>query len=217
MSDWLIDLSVGNPQARFLFAHGAGAPMDSEFMAFLAAAVAASGIEVVRFEFPYMAERRETGKRRPPNPMPQLQEAFAAQIEHWLNEGDGLPLFIGGKSMGGRVASLLADARFAAGGIGGLVCLGYPFHPRGKPERLRTEHLAELQCPALIVQGTRDPLGDAEEVPGYSLSDSIGLQWLEDGDHDFKPRRASGFKREDHWARAAELVAGFIQWRLRES
>ncbi|AOS97544.1 Alpha/beta hydrolase family protein [Microbulbifer aggregans] len=217
MSEWLVDRPTGEPRARFLFAHGAGAPMDSDFMSALAGTVSAQGIEVVRFEFPYMQERRQSGKRRPPNPMPQLQKAFAAQIDHWLSQEDGLPLFIGGKSMGGRVASLLADARFAAGQLYGLVCLGYPFHPRGKPERLRTEHLADLQCPALVVQGTRDPLGNAEEVAGYGLSESISVVWLEDGDHDFKPRKASGFTLEGHWQAAAKHVAEFIQKQLRGS
>lgn len=214
MSEWLIDRPVAEPRARFLFAHGAGAAMDSDFMTALSRELSERGIEVVRFEFPYMVERRETGKRRPPNPMPQLQEAFTAQIDHWLGVDDRLPLFIGGKSMGGRVASLLADARFTAGELQGLVCLGYPFHPRGKPERLRTEHLADLQCPALIMQGTRDPLGNAEEVAGYSLSAQIAVTWLEDGDHDFKPRKASGFTREAHWEDAAEQVADFILQRL---
>ncbi|WP_237068398.1 alpha/beta family hydrolase [Microbulbifer guangxiensis] len=217
MNDWLVDRPAGKPLARFLFAHGAGAPMDSDFMDALSGALCGHGIEVVRFEFPYMVERRESGKRRPPNPMPQLQEAFLAQVDHWLEKEDGLPLFIGGKSMGGRVASLMADACFAKGQIRGLVCLGYPFHPQGKPERLRTEHLEELQCPTLIVQGTRDPLGSAGEVAGYSLSGQIALGWLEDGDHDFKPRKVSGFTREAHWQAAAERVAGFIREQLRES
>lgn len=208
MPDFLRDTPAGTVRARFLFAHGAGAPMDSDFMQAISAGLCGRGIEVLRFEFPYMTQRRSGGSRRPPNPMPQLLDCFRAQVEK--AGGQGVPLFIGGKSMGGRVASLLADELFQNGEVAGVACLGYPFHPRGKPERLRTEHLLELECPALVVQGSRDPLGNRSEVAGYGLPDSIGIQWLEDGDHDFKPRRASGFTREQHWHSAVEAVAGFI-------
>lgn len=209
MPDLLIDRPK-QPRARFLFAHGAGAPMDSDFMQAFATGLCARGIEVLRFEFPYMAERRRGGSKRPPNPMPQLLDCFREQIESATGRGDGLPLAIGGKSMGGRAASLLAQAYFDSGDVAGLVCLGYPFHPRGKPDRLRTEHLLHLNCPALIVQGSRDPLGSADEVADYGLPDSIRIEWLEDGDHDFRPRRASGFTREQHWQAAVDVVAGFL-------
>jgi len=215
MPELLVDRPA-RPRARFLFAHGAGAAMDSDFMQAMAAGLCACGIEVVRFEFPYMAERRSGGGRRPPNRMPQLLDCFRAQIEGAVGKGDGLPLAIGGKSMGGRVASLLAQEYFDSGDVTGLVCLGYPFHPRGKPDKLRTEHLLSIRCPTLVVQGSRDPLGSADEVAGYGLPDSIRIEWLEDGDHDFKPRRASGFTREQHWRAAVDLVAGFIR-PLRES
>jgi predicted alpha/beta-hydrolase family hydrolase len=119
-------------------------------------------------------------------------------------------LIIGGKSMGGRVASMIADAAFAEGRIAGLLCLGYPFHPVGKPEQLRTAHLAGLQTPALIVQGMRDPFGTPEEVAGYTLSPAIEILWLEDGDHDLKPRKSiSGFTAADHLRRMAERVAAW--------
>jgi predicted alpha/beta-hydrolase family hydrolase len=116
-------------------------------------------------------------------------------------------LVIGGKSMGGRIASLIADEA----GVAGLVCLGYPFHPVGKPDRLRVAHLATLTTPTLIVQGTRDPFGTREEVAGYALSDAIKIHWLEDGDHDFKPRKASGHTQQQHWHDAVAAVAGFIE------
>ncbi len=209
MSDLLID-RPGQPRARFLFAHGAGAPMDSDFMQAIAAGLGARGIEVVRFEFPYMAERRSGGGRRPPNPMPQLQACFRERIESAIGKGDELPLTIGGKSMGGRVASLLAQEYFNRGQVAGLVCLGYPFHPRAKPDKLRTEHLLDLSCPALFVQGSRDPLGSVDEVAGYGLPESIRIEWLEDGDHDLRPRRASGFTREQHWQSAVDAVAAFL-------
>jgi len=199
--------SPTSPRARFLFAHGAGAPMDSGFMQVLAQGLCDQGVEVVRFEFPYMAQRRTGGSKRPPDRMPLLQECFREQIERF--SGD-LPLFIGGKSMGGRVASLLADESFAEDLIVGLTCLGYPFHPQGKPDKLRTEHLKDISCPALIVQGNRDPLGNRVEVEAYGLADAIEIKWLEDGDHDFKPRRASGFTQMEHWQTAVEVVAQFM-------
>ena len=104
------------------------------------------------------------------------------------------------------MASLVADEL----GVKGLVCLGYPFHPQGKPERLRTAHLAELQTPTLIVQGTRDALGNREEVEGYTLSSAIRLHWLEDGDHDLKPRVKSGFTHDQHLRDCVEEVAAFV-------
>jgi predicted alpha/beta-hydrolase family hydrolase len=98
-------------------------------------------------------------------------------------------------------------------GVRGLVCLGYPFHPPGKPEQLRTAHLAGLRTPALIVQGSRDALGAREEIAGYSLAPSIRLLFLEDGDHSFKPRALSGVTLEENLARAIEAVAGFVRER----
>lgn len=216
MIEMLVDRPEGKAAARFLFAHGAGAPMDSEFMQAIAAGLCARGIEVLRFEFPYMAERRSGGGKRPPNKMEVLLDCYREQIRELATGREKLPLFIGGKSLGGRVASLLAGEVYRQGHIDGLVCLGYPFHPRGKPDKLRTEHLYSLDCPALFVQGTRDPLGNFDEVAGYRLPDSIRFEWLEDGDHDFKPRRASGFTREQHWRAAVAAAADFIL-RSRES
>ena len=111
--------------------------------------------------------------------------------------------------MGGRVASMVADELHAAGKIAGLLCLGYPFHPPAKPEQLRTEHLAGLKTPTLICQGTRDEFGTRDEVSGYALSDRIEILWLEDGDHDLKPRKSvSGFSAADHLKTVAEKVSG---------
>ena len=214
MSDnWLVSRPDEEPSAWFLFAHGAGAPMDSEFMQAQAELLAAQGVGVVRFEFPYMEERRESGKRRPPNKMDVLLASFQAQIERAGEELSAAPLFIGGKSMGGRVASMLAQENFEQGKVAGAVCLGYPFHPPGKPEKLRTEHLVSLTCPTLILQGTRDKLGNREEVAGYPLASAIELCWLEDGDHDFKPRKASGFSQQQHWQAAADRAAVFMRAR----
>ena len=205
--DFLFD---GPEDARvtILLAHGAGAPMDSASLTATAAALAANGLRVARFEFGYMAARRtEVGRKPPPRAdtlIPEYIEAVDA-----LGPTDG-PLIIGGKSMGGRVASMAADALCEARRITGLLCLGYPFHPPAKPAQLRTKHLAALRTPTLIVQGTRDEFGTREEVAAYSLSPAIELLWLEDGDHDLKPRKAiSGFTTAGHLKTMADAVAGW--------
>ncbi len=158
----------------------------------------------MRFEFPYMAKRREDGKRRGPDRMSILQATWKQVLE---GLGGGERWVIGGKSMGGRVASRVADEV----GARGVVCLGYPFHPPGKPENLRTAHLESLRTPALVLQGTRDTMGSRGEVEGYSLSDSIRIEWLEDGDHSLKPRKKSGHSAEEHLARAGQLAAEFVK------
>ena len=189
-----------------LLAHGAGAPMDSAAMSAVAAALAAAGLRVARFEFAYMAARR-TGARKPPPRAERLIPEYRAAIAALGATG---PLLIGGKSMGGRVASLVADELNATGAVTGLVCLGYPFHPTGRPDQLRTAHLATLATPTLICQGTRDPFGTAEEVAGYILSPAIEVLWLADGDHDLKPRkRETGLTPADHLATVAAAVAAF--------
>lgn len=187
----------------FLFAHGAGGAMDTPFMDRVAKAMGERGIRVVRFEFPYMAARREGGKRGAPDRQPALLDSWRRVIQE---HGGGANVVIGGKSMGGRMASLIADEMH----VRALVCFGYPFHPPGKPAQLRTAHLEHLRTPTLIVQGTRDPFGTREEVAAYPLSPAIRVEWLEDGDHSFKPRKASGFTEAAHLARAAELAAGFM-------
>jgi hypothetical protein len=186
-----------------LLAHGAGAPMDSRAMTEAAKAIAAQRLRVIRFEFGYMRGRR-SGQRKPPPRAETLIPEYRVAVES-LGVSGGL--IIGGKSMGGRVASMLADALHAEGRIIGLLCLGYPFHPPGKPEQLRTKHLRSLRTPTLICQGTRDEFGTREEVSTYALADSIELLWLEDGDHDLKPRKSvSGFTAADHLRTVAETV-----------
>lgn len=156
-----------------------------------------------------MAERRHGGKRRRPPKIETLLDEYRAAIAE-LSKLENL--VIGGKSMGGRVASMIADEPWAEGRIAGLLCLSYPFHPPGVPERLRTDHLAEIRTPTLICQGTCDKLGSREEVAGYALSDRIELFRLEDGDHDLKPRkRVSGEIREAHLRRVAERAAVWVR------
>lgn len=200
-------LFEGSDDARvtILFAHGAGAAMDSASMNMASTQLAAKGFRVARFEFGYMAARRTSDARKPPPKAELLMDEYRAAIDALGAKGK---LIIGGKSMGGRVASMIADEQSKAGKVAGLFCLGYPFHPPGKPESLRTKHLETLETPAIICQGTRDIFGSREEVPDYSLSKKIEVVWFEDGDHDLKPRKAiSGFSHADHMKSMAEAVA----------
>jgi len=200
------NLLVSGPSTApltLVLAHGAGAPMDSPFMAEMAEGLAEHGWRILRFEFPYMQKRREDGKRRPPDRAPVLLDHFNAIVG---DIGDPARVVIGGKSMGGRMASMIADEA----GVAGLICLGYPFHPPGKPEKLRTAHLAGLKTPTLILQGERDTLGNKAEVSGYSLSPSIQVAWLEDGDHGFKPRKRSGRSETENLSEAVTLAHQFL-------
>jgi predicted alpha/beta-hydrolase family hydrolase len=186
-----------------VLAHSAGAPMDSPFMQTIAAGLAAAGIRVIRFEFPYMRASRETGARGAPDPSRILIQSWRDTIAEL---GDANRMIIGGKSLGGRIASMVADEA----GVLGLVCLGYPFHPPKRPAQTRVKHLHALRTPAMILQGTRDSFGQPEEIAGYALSPAIRIEWLEDGDHSFKPRVRSGRTEAENLKRAIELVAGFI-------
>jgi predicted alpha/beta-hydrolase family hydrolase len=197
---------TGPPDAalRFLCAHGAGAGMGTPFLEAVARLLAERGIAVLRFEFAYMASRGGAGSRGRVPRADSLVGEYRAAVN---GVPDGAPLLIGGKSMGGRVASMVADDLHAAGRIAGLVCLGYPFHPPNKPDRLRTAHLERLACPALIVQGERDPFGSRAEVEAMRLSPAIRFHWAGDGDHDLSPRGGSGYTRAGNLAAAADAVA----------
>lgn len=203
---WLWNCAPITPAATLILAHGAGAPMDSVWMSEMAERLAARGVSVLRFEFPYMAQRRLDGGKRPPNQQVKLLECWSEVYEEVRRHVAG-PLAIGGKSMGGRMASLLADALHADG----LVCLGYPFYAVGKPEKPRVAHLADLKTPTLIVQGERDALGNRETVEAYTLSPRIDVMWLVAGDHDLKPLKASGFTHEQHLDAAADHIASWLR------
>jgi len=195
---------------RLLLAPGSMGAMDNPTLEFLSQAIARNGVNVSRFEFAYMAQRRTGGGRRPPPRAEKLVVEYSAAISELMPRlAPGEKLLIGGKSLGGRVASMIADEQFAAGAIQGLVCLGYPFHPPRRPERLRTAHLGGLKCPTLMVQGERDPFGTPDEVADYDLSDVIKFYWAPDGDHDLKPRNSSGATHESNLCAAAEAVARF--------
>ncbi len=177
--------------------------MDSAFMQRVAEGLAASGVRVIRFEFPYMQRRRKTGKGGAPDPPRVLMQSFREMIDA---QDGGRRFVIGGKSMGGRIATMVADDA----AVRGVVCLGYPFHPPGQPEKTRTKHLEILRTPTLILQGTRDSFGRPEEVAGYKLSPAIRIEWLDDGDHSFKPRARSGRTEADNVRAAIAIVAEFI-------
>ena len=199
-----------DPTAHLLLAHGAMAPMDSPFLEALSSELVKHHLCVHRFEFSYMAERRTGGKKRPPPRAERLLDEYRATVDR-LKAGDAAnsPLIIGGKSLGGRVASMVADDLFKDHKISGLICLGYPFHPPKKPDQLRTAHLEEIACPTLILQGERDPLGTPAEIANYHLDPSIAFHWVGDGDHDFGPRGRSGYTKKDNIKAAAEAISTF--------
>ncbi len=201
----------GNARAAFILAHGAGAPMDSPFMDVLARELEYQGIACVRFEFPYMKKRREDGKKRFPDKQPVLLGAFQAEIQRVRGEiGARCPLIIGGKSMGGRMASVLASD--GVDSVDGVVCFGYPFHPPGKLDRWRTNHLSAIRCPLLIVQGTRDPFGRPDELKAQGHQEGITrLCWLDGGDHDFVPPVRHPLDQGSLIRQAAVLSRQFIE------
>jgi predicted alpha/beta-hydrolase family hydrolase len=217
----------------FVFAHGAGAPATSDFMETIAHGLALRGIRVVRFNFPYMQQRVDNGTRRPPERAPKL----IAQFEQIIAEIDQ-PMVIGGKSMGGRMASLVAAQLFTdneaadneaadnetvdnntidhttienSNKIKGVACLSFPFHPSGNPEKLRVDHFPSIKQAVFIAQGERDKLGSKEEILSYGLPENIEWLWLEDGDHNLKPRVKSGFTHQAHLQTTLDSMAAFIK------
>ncbi len=189
-------------------AHGAGAPMDTPYMAAFAEGLASRGYRAARFEFPYMAQRRAGGPKRPPDRAPVLLETWRTVVEALGHER----LIIGGKSLGGRMASMFAATAEAGDALVlGVVCLGYPFHAPGRAQAPRIDHLKALRTPALILQGTRDPFGGAAEVATYELSPAVEVHWLEDGDHGLKPRQASGRTERQNWDEALDAIAAFLR------
>lgn len=187
--------------ATIVLAHGAGSGMLHPFLERMAHGFAAAGFAVVRFEFPYRAAGRS---------MPDRMDVLQAAMRDIVATNAKGPLVLAGKSMGGRVATMLGDELAARA----LVVFGYPFHPPAKPQQLRTAHLAGLRTPTLIVQGERDEFGTPDEVATYTLSASITLHWLRDGDHSFKPRKASGCTAAQHEATALQLAVQFARAHL---
>jgi predicted alpha/beta-hydrolase family hydrolase len=191
-------------KARIVLLHGAGAPMDSDFMEQVASLLAGELIEVVRFEFAYMAKRRIDGKKRPPAKattlIPELQE-------HLQVLNDDTPMYLVGKSMGGRLSTLVLDESPARCAF----VLGYPFHPLGKRDNLRIDHFADAQKPVKIYQGTEDPMGKQIEVSGLTLGEVVHLEWFEAANHDLKPPKRSGFTQEAYLSRICADILDHIQ------
>ena len=196
-----------------ILAHGAGAPADSTFMEDLSVALEREGIGTIRFEFPYMQKRRQDGKKRPPDREPVLLEYFSGVIDRVRAElGSGSLLLVGGKSMGGRMASILASRR---DDIDGVICFGYPFHPPGKLDRWRTAHFRDLNCPILVLQGTRDPFGKPDELEDHQQElEAIDLRWLEGGNHDFQTLKSQPQTQSELIAQAARETRIFVDERF---
>lgn len=190
-----------------LFAHGAGAPMDSDFMNEVSALYSKKGIKVVRFEFPYMQERRLNGKKRPPDRAPKLLACWKGVVDAFSDDEGAL--FIAGKSMGGRMATLLMAEHNLP--IKGCVCFGYPYHAPGKPEKVRNDHFSALTQPVLVLQGDRDAFGTRDEIERYVSFDKVQHHWLEDGNHDLKPRKKSGLTHEENIAEAVNVSADWMK------
>lgn len=186
--------------------------MDSAFMNALSNAISSQGVRVVRFEFPYMALRREDGRKRPPNDQRQLLLSWREHIQQARDRLGSGPLFIGGKSMGGRMASMAAtDPAVAEQGVRGCLCFGYPFHPPGKPENWRIDHFPDVQVPLWVAQGERDPFGRyAEVVARLKVSSTFTLYRVVDGDHDFRPTKRSGLDPATIVGDTAKAAAAFI-------
>ena len=191
------------PKKTIVLAHGAGSPMDSKFMEFFATSLAEQGYRIVRFEFPYMAARRAVGKKRPPNDETTLENSWRNVILELGTKN----LIIGGKSMGGRIASHIADEV----GAQGLICLGFPFYPAGKKVDRRINKVRSISTPTLICQGTRDLLGKKNNISKQQFNSSIHFHWLQDGDHDFRPRKKSGLTMQNNWDNAVSAISNFIQ------
>ena len=173
----------------------------------IAEGLSSRGWLVHRFAFPYMRRTQETGRRCPPDRPQVLQQCFRELVEQVAGDR---PVFIGGKSMGGRIASMLLNELSATAAVRAGIRFGYPFHPLGKPLQVRKDHLEQLKVPLLVLQGERDPMGSQEQVAGYGLNPPLQLRWIPDGDHSFKPRKRSGRTEQMNWTLAVDLAHQFM-------
>ena len=197
--------------ATVIFAHGAGAGKDHEFISTMVDKLNQRQLSVITFNFPYMTKRAEDGKRRPPDRMPKLIEHYQAVLAEVVAEAKEVEvMFLAGKSMGFRVATMLAGEALP-NLVKGVLGIGYPFHPQKKPENLRLEPLQNTQLPIKVLQGTRDALGNQEEISNYELSELVEISYLDDGDHDIKPRVKSGFTHQQHMESAADIIEEFVK------
>jgi len=195
--------------------HGAGASQDSGFMVMFASGLAARGVDVMTFNFVYMEQGRSV-----PDQKHKLESCFRAVIETAVKQRKlkNNRLVIGGKSMGGRIASQVAAIASAekaplADEINGLVFLGYPLHPPGAPSKLRVEHLAQVRKPMLFVQGTRDALGTPEEIEPFikDLRPAAKIHTIEGGDHSFKAPKKFGVPQEQIYETAMNEIVSWAE------
>jgi len=194
-----------NAHACFVFAHGAGAGMEHAFMAAMAEALAERGVATLRYQFPYM----ERGSKRP-DPPRIAHAAVRAAVAEAGRRLPKLPLFAGGKSFGGRMSSQ-TQAESAMPGVRGLVFVGFPLHPAGKPSQERAAHLLKVDCRMLFLQGTRDELAELSLLQEVlkPLGERATLRIFDDADHSFHVRARSG--QTDDQVRAA-MVEAMVQW-----
>ena len=188
-----------------VLAPGAGAPMTHVFMEHVAGGLAARGHRVARFNFVYT----ESG-RRSPDRQPVLEQTFRAVLDELNDEVEAPRRILGGKSMGGRIASHVVASGTRADG---LLFLGYPLHPPGKPDRLRDAHLYDIETPMLFVEGTRDPFCplDTLEKVRRNLAAPNEVAVIDDGDHSFKVRKSSGRSTEQAWDAVVAHSAAWIE------
>lgn len=202
----MIKEGASDAPVRILLAHGAGAGMEHEFLSRLSALLAGPDIEVVRFNFPYMSKRALDGKRRPPDRQPVLLAHWREMVRAFAHPG----LFLAGKSMGGRMAAELYQDGEGEMNAAGLFILGYPFHPPAKPDSWRGEVLKQIKTPTLLLQGERDTFGNRAELADFPFSPAVSVHWLTDGDHGFKPRKASGVSEQENLQQVSDRIRAFI-------
>ena len=204
MTETKVRIDGDESSPTLVLAHGAGAGSDSIFLETLTQKLIQEQICVVRFDFEYMLWIQQQQRKRPPPRLDILIREYT-HIVKWLDR----PCFVGGKSMGGRVAShVLLDTELTR--IQAGIVFGFPFHPPGKPSRLRTAHFKQLSRKLLIVQGERDAFGGRELLETLKIEQMISVLWSEDGDHDLKPRKSSGTTQADNLNLAAKRAAAFM-------
>ena len=185
----------------FVYAPGAGSNLRDPFGQRLAERLPDAGISLARFQFPY----QEAGSRRPDSPA-TLLATWRAVLES--SRSDGARVAIGGRSLGGRIASVLASE---GAGVDALALFAYPAHPPGKPEQPRTPHLPDIACPSLFCSGTRDTFATPDELAAAAaLVPDAWVHLLDGADHGFAVLKSSGRSREDVWAEAAGVLAGWL-------
>jgi predicted alpha/beta-hydrolase family hydrolase len=193
--------------ATLVLAHGAGAGQASRFMVSFAEGLASRGLDVLTFNFLYTEQGR-----RVPDRAEALEACYRAAIESARTHASfaGNALFAGGKSMGGRIASHLAASDSTA--MRGLVLLGYPLHPPGKPHQLRVAHLAQIRVPMLFVQGARDPFGTPDELRPHieGLAAPVTLHGVENGDHSLAPPKRGPRSSDEVYSELQDTVATWI-------